>query len=67
MFNKAVLSSFEFPYPIFLTTWHMVVSTVLTQILGKTTDLLPGVREVGRRENFLFFISISFRVESMRL
>jgi hypothetical protein len=46
MFNKAVLSSFDFPFPMFLTTWHMVVSMVLTQFLSKTTDLLPGVREV---------------------
>mmetsp|Transcript_3786 Transcript_3786/g.4166 ORF Transcript_3786/g.4166 Transcript_3786/m.4166 type:complete len:327 (+) Transcript_3786:86-1066(+) len=45
MFNKAVLSSYDFPYPIFLTTWHMVLSTILTQILSRTTDLLPGVKE----------------------
>ncbi len=46
MFNKAVLSSYDFPYPIFLTTWHMILSTVLTQVLSRTTNLLPGVKEV---------------------
>lgn len=46
MFNKAVLSSYDFPYPIFLTTWHMILSTILTQVLSRTTNLLPGVKEV---------------------
>jgi len=45
LFNKAVLSAWEFPFPIFLTTWHMIVSTVLTQILSRSTDLLPAVKE----------------------
>lgn len=34
----------NFPFPMFLTSWHMLVSTVLTQILSKTTDMLPGVK-----------------------
>lgn len=29
---------------MFLTTWHMLLSTILTQILSRTTDLLPAVK-----------------------
>ena len=45
LFNKAVLDQMKFPYPMFLTTWHMVFATVMTQILSRTTNMLPGVRE----------------------
>lgn len=45
LFNKAMLAQFEFPFPMFLTTWHMLVATCLTQLLSKTTDMLPGVKE----------------------
>lgn len=45
LFNKAVLDQMEFPYPMFLTTWHMFFSTVMTQIMSRTTNMLPGVRE----------------------
>lgn len=31
---------------MFLVTWHMVLSTVMTQILSRTTSLLPAVLEV---------------------
>lgn len=46
LFNKAVLDQMKFPYPMFLTTWHMFLSTVLTQIMAQTTNMLPGVQEV---------------------
>lgn len=45
LFNKAMLDQFKFPYPMFLTTWHMLVATCLTQIMSKTTQMLPGVKE----------------------
>jgi drug/metabolite transporter (DMT)-like permease len=35
----------KFPFPMFLTTWHMCLATVLTQIMSRTTNMLPGVRE----------------------
>ena len=35
----------KFPFPMFLTTWHMALATILTQIMSKTTNMLPGVRE----------------------
>lgn len=30
---------------MFLTTWHMCLATVLTQIMSRTTNMLPGVKE----------------------
>lgn len=45
LFNKAVLDQLKFPFPMFLTTWHMFFAVVMTQILAKTTDMLPGVKE----------------------
>jgi hypothetical protein len=51
LFNKAVLSTMEFPFPMFITTWHMLFATVLTQVLSRTTDMLPGVKEVSLNSN----------------
>lgn len=45
VFNKAVLSSMNFPFPMFLTTWHMFLATVITQIMSRTTTMLPSVQE----------------------
>lgn len=45
MFNKAILSSMNFPYPMFLVTWHMGFATVMTQLLSRYTDMLPGVKQ----------------------
>ena len=33
-------------FPIFLTTWHLVFATVMTQILARTTHLLDGLKTV---------------------
>ena len=30
---------------MFLTTWHMILATILTQIMSKTTTMLPSVQE----------------------
>jgi hypothetical protein len=47
MFNKAVLSTYlNFPFPMFLTSWHMLVATIMTQLLSKTTSKLEGVAKV---------------------
>ena len=40
-----MLSTWGFAYPFFLTTWHCGLATILTQILSKTTNWLPGVSE----------------------
>lgn len=47
MFNKAVLDQMKFPFPMFLTTWHMTLATILTQIMSRTTNMLPAVHEVS--------------------
>lgn len=45
LFNKHVLANMDFPFPMFLTTWHMVLAVILTQIMSRTTNMLPGVAE----------------------
>ena len=45
--NKAILSIWHFQFPFFLTGWHMFFGMVLTQLLSRTTKLLPGVKEVS--------------------
>lgn len=45
LFNKAILDQMKFPFPMFLTTWHMILASVLTKIMALTTDMLPGVKE----------------------
>ena len=45
LFNKAVLDQMEFPFPMVLTTWHMFFATVMTQIMARTSNWLPGVKE----------------------
>jgi hypothetical protein len=33
-------------FPIFLTTWHLLFATIMTQILARTTNLLDGLKTV---------------------
>ncbi|RAK90626.1 integral membrane protein [Aspergillus costaricaensis CBS 115574] len=42
LFNKWVIESTEFRYPIILTTWHLVFATLATQVLARTTTMLDG-------------------------
>ena len=35
----------HFEFPMFLTTWHMTLATVLTQLMARTTNMLPSVSE----------------------
>lgn len=46
LFNKWILATLEFPYPIFLTTWHLLFATIATQILARTTKMLDGRKTV---------------------
>ncbi|KAE8154337.1 triose-phosphate transporter family-domain-containing protein [Aspergillus avenaceus] len=46
LFNKWILDSTEFRYPILLTTWHLVFATVVTQIMARTTTLLDGRKHI---------------------
>lgn len=46
LFNKWILSTLGFQYPILLTSWHLIFATVMTQIMAKTTTLLDGRKTV---------------------
>ncbi|KAF7718504.1 Uncharacterized protein PECM_001815 [Penicillium ucsense] len=46
LFNKWVLSSAKFNFPLFLTTWHMVFATAMTQGLAKFTTILDSRHKV---------------------
>mmetsp|Transcript_28554 Transcript_28554/g.39300 ORF Transcript_28554/g.39300 Transcript_28554/m.39300 type:complete len:319 (-) Transcript_28554:115-1071(-) len=54
LFNKAVLDQMKFPYPMFLTTYHMIFASFLTQFMSRFTSMLPGVKENKVDRNVLF-------------
>ncbi|KAB2579607.1 hypothetical protein BFW01_g4925 [Lasiodiplodia theobromae] len=55
LFNKWILHTLQFSFPIFLTTWHLTFATIVTQCLARYTNLLdsrhkvPMTREVYMR------------------
>ncbi|KKY14219.1 hypothetical protein UCRPC4_g06823 [Phaeomoniella chlamydospora] len=46
LFNKWILDTAGFRFPIFLTSWHMAFATLMTQILARTTTALDGRKTV---------------------
>jgi len=46
LFNKWLLDTLGFKFPISLTAWHMVFATFMTQVLARTTTLLDGRKAV---------------------
>ncbi|KAI9766729.1 MAG: hypothetical protein M1840_006373 [Geoglossum simile] len=46
LFNKWILDSAGFRFPIILTTWHLLFATIATQVLARTTTLLDGRKTV---------------------
>ncbi|KAL2069830.1 hypothetical protein VTL71DRAFT_14509 [Oculimacula yallundae] len=46
LFNKWILSTLGFEYPILLTSWHLIFATIMTQIMARTTTLLDGRKTV---------------------
>lgn len=46
IFNKYLLDTMNFRFPIVLTTWHMVFATFMTQVLSRTTTLIDGRKTV---------------------
>ncbi|KAI5805225.1 DUF250 domain membrane protein [Geopyxis carbonaria] len=46
LFNKWILFTKDFRFPILLTTWHLLFATIMTQILARTTKLLDGRHSV---------------------
>lgn len=49
VYNKYVLDSktgLGFPYPVFLTTFHMALNTLGTRLLARFTNLMDGLKDV---------------------
>ncbi|KAK4180355.1 triose-phosphate transporter family-domain-containing protein [Triangularia setosa] len=46
LFNKWILSTLGFEYPVILTTFHLVFATIMTQLLARYTTLLDGRKTV---------------------
>jgi hypothetical protein len=46
LFNKWILSTRDFRYPVILTTYHLAFATIMTQILARYTTLLDGRKTV---------------------
>jgi len=46
IFNKWVLDRKGFKFPIFLTTWHLVFATVMTQLMARFSTLLDSRKKV---------------------
>lgn len=44
LFNKWILDTAGFPFPIFLTFVHLSFATAMTQLLARTTHLLDGLK-----------------------
>jgi drug/metabolite transporter (DMT)-like permease len=48
LLNKAILSSLGLNFPLFLTSWHMFLSAVVTRLMARipsTADMLPAVKD----------------------
>ncbi|KAI0485662.1 triose-phosphate transporter [Xylaria cf. heliscus] len=46
LFNKWILDSLDFRYPVILTTYHLSFATVATQLMARYTSLLDGRKSV---------------------
>ncbi|WWC93683.1 hypothetical protein V866_000519 [Kwoniella sp. B9012] len=49
LYNKYIFDRFDglnFPYPVFLTTWHLIFSAISTRILQRTTTLVDGAKDI---------------------
>ncbi|KAM0328528.1 hypothetical protein ACHAQA_004935 [Verticillium albo-atrum] len=46
LFNKWLLDTAGFKYPVILTCWHLVFATIATQLLARTTSLLDSRHQV---------------------
>ncbi|PNY24643.1 sugar phosphate/phosphate translocator [Tolypocladium capitatum] len=46
LFNKWLLDTMNFRYPVILTTYHLTFATVVTQVMARWTTLLDGRKTV---------------------
>ncbi|KAI5451629.1 hypothetical protein NCC49_001610 [Naganishia albida] len=47
LYNKYVYSNLDFPYPVFLTTYHLAFASLGTRILQRTTTLVDGAKDIN--------------------
>ena len=60
LLNKAILSTMGLHYPLFLTSWHMFLTAIVTRIMSKvpyTSGMLPAVAD-GRVTHKIFIEKI---------
>ncbi|EIW78337.1 TPT-domain-containing protein [Coniophora puteana RWD-64-598 SS2] len=46
IFNNHIYANYDFPYPIFLVTWHLAFAATGTRLLHRFTHLLDGVNDI---------------------
>ncbi|EPE03203.1 hypothetical protein F503_01539 [Ophiostoma piceae UAMH 11346] len=46
LFNKWILDTLHFRFPVILTTYHLIFATIMTQLLARYTTLLDGRKTV---------------------
>ncbi|KAK8854919.1 hypothetical protein IAR55_003658 [Kwoniella newhampshirensis] len=46
LYNNYVLNTLNFPFPVFLTTWHLLFSACATRVLQRTTTLVDGAKDI---------------------
>lgn len=46
LFNKWILSTLNFRFPVILTTYHLIFATIMTQLLARYTNLIDGRKNV---------------------
>ncbi|KAJ9141867.1 Triose-phosphate transporter [Pleurostoma richardsiae] len=46
LFNKWILDTLKFQYPVILTTYHLTFATIMTQLMARYTTLLDGRKTV---------------------
>ncbi|KAK4193063.1 triose-phosphate transporter family-domain-containing protein [Podospora australis] len=46
LFNKWIIDTRGFRYPVILTCWHLIFATIATQVLARTTKLLDGRKQI---------------------
>jgi len=46
IYNNYLYNTLQFPFPVFLVTWHLTFAAIGTRLLQRTTRLLDGTKDV---------------------
>jgi drug/metabolite transporter (DMT)-like permease len=57
LYNKYIYDTLEFPFPVFLVTWHLTFAAIGTRILQRTTTLVDGAKDINMTKD-MFLRSI---------